>query len=114
VYYYGRGVEHDKEKGIFYWQNAAIQGHPEARHTLGNIEHHIGGHELAVQHYLISAKMGYIDSPDEIKEMFTKGLATKAQYAEALKGYQNALEGTKRQRAPSERKPRLNEIKHML
>ena len=43
---------------------------------------------------------------DQIKEMFTKGLATKAQYAEALKGYQNALEGTKRQRAPSERESR--------
>ena len=30
-----------------------------------------------------------------IKEMFTDGDATKAQYAEALKGYQDAVEETK-------------------
>ena len=30
-----------------------------------------------------------------IKELFKKGYATKSQYAEALKGYQNALEEMK-------------------
>ena len=44
---------------------------------------------------MISAKMGDQDSLNKIKDMFTKGLATKAQYAEALKGYQNASEETK-------------------
>ncbi|EJK74212.1 hypothetical protein THAOC_04122, partial [Thalassiosira oceanica] len=39
--------------------------------------------------------MGREESLNEIKEMFMQGHATKAQYAEALKGYQSALEETK-------------------
>ena len=50
---------------------------------------------MAFQHFIISAKMGHSDSLDVIKNMFMKGLATKVQYAEALKGYQNALEESK-------------------
>jgi len=39
--------------------------------------------------------MGLKDSLDEIKDLFAKGLATKAQYVEGLKGYQQALEEMK-------------------
>ncbi|EJK63666.1 hypothetical protein THAOC_15663 [Thalassiosira oceanica] len=39
--------------------------------------------------------MGDNDSIEMIKMMFTGGEATKAQYAEALKGYQDAVEETK-------------------
>ncbi|EJK45553.1 hypothetical protein THAOC_35828, partial [Thalassiosira oceanica] len=52
----------------------------------------IGNHGLAVQHWMISAKMGLELSLIEIKLMFMKGHATKAQHAEALRGYQTALE----------------------
>jgi len=62
---------------------------------LGLHEYTNGNHEVAVQHLMIPAKMGDADSLNEIKGMFMKGHATKAQYAEALKGYQNALEETK-------------------
>ena len=41
---------------------------------------------------MISAKMGYEDSLNGIKEMFKEGHATKTQYAEALRGYQVAAE----------------------
>ena len=51
--------------------------------------------DRAVRHFLISAKMGLKDSLDEIKDLFAKGLATKAQYMESLKGYQQALEEMK-------------------
>ena len=44
---------------------------------------------------MISAKMGLKMSLDTIKAMFIDGNATKAQYAEALKGYQNAVEEMK-------------------
>ena len=54
-----------------------------------------GNHGLAAQHYLISAKMGHEKSLQKIKAVFMKGHATKVQYAEALKGYQSASEGTK-------------------
>ncbi|EJK54005.1 hypothetical protein THAOC_26453 [Thalassiosira oceanica] len=82
-------------KGILLWQHSAMQGHPESRYLLGLHECHYGTHELAVQHLMISAKMGHEESLNEIKDMFMKGHATKAQYAEALKGYQNAWEETK-------------------
>ena len=39
--------------------------------------------------------MGNKLSLEMIKKMFISGEATKAQYAEALKGYQDAVEGMK-------------------
>ncbi|EJK57427.1 hypothetical protein THAOC_22531 [Thalassiosira oceanica] len=72
-----------------------MKGHVISRHSLGIIEFNNGNHELAVEHWMISAKMGYEDSLNEIKEMFTDGLATKAQYAEALRGYGDAVEEMK-------------------
>ncbi|EJK61266.1 hypothetical protein THAOC_18282 [Thalassiosira oceanica] len=95
MYFCGEGVEKDEARGIRHWQHAAIQGHPESRCLLGHFEDKSGNHELAVQHLLISAKMGLQKSLNEIKGMFMKGHATKAQYAEALNGYQDALEETK-------------------
>ena len=44
---------------------------------------------------MISAKMGHERSLEMIKEMFTGGDATKEQYAEALRGYQHAVEEMK-------------------
>ena len=44
---------------------------------------------------MISANMGHRESVDIIKEFFMIGDATKEQYTEALKGYQDAVEETK-------------------
>ena len=41
---------------------------------------------------MIAAKMGHEKSLNEVKEMFMDGDATKADYAEALRGYQSAAE----------------------
>ena len=54
-----------------------------------------GNYGGALRHLLISAKMGHKDSLDIIKKMFVKGHATKAQYAEGLKVYQDAMEEMK-------------------
>ncbi|EJK72853.1 hypothetical protein THAOC_05575, partial [Thalassiosira oceanica] len=94
-YYHGKDVEKDVARGIRHCQYAAMQGDPNSRHALGCHEYDNGNHELAVQHVMISAKMGHEGSLNFIKKMFMEGHATKAQYAEALKGYQNALEETK-------------------
>ena len=40
---------------------------------------------------MISAKMGDKGSVDNIKRAFMRGIATKEQYAESLKGYQDAV-----------------------
>jgi len=95
MFCYGDGVDQDDEKAIRHWQQAAIQGHPSSRFMLGCREYIHGNHGLAAQHYLISAKMGHEKSLQKIKAVFMKGHATKVQYAEALKGYQSASEGTK-------------------
>ena len=95
AYDLGEGVQQDKAKAVEFWTKAAIQGHVIARHNLGCLECQKGNHGCAVRHLLISAKMGYKDSLEEIKKAFMARVATKEQYAEALKGYQDAVEEMK-------------------
>ena len=92
----GDGVEEDKPRAIHHWQQAAMKGHVPSRYMLGAVERYENGNnELAVQHWVISAKMGCEHSLNDIKEMFQTGHATKAQYAEALMGYRDAVEEMK-------------------
>ncbi|EJK48389.1 hypothetical protein THAOC_32813 [Thalassiosira oceanica] len=95
LYFKGEGVEQDVARGIRHCQHAAIHGHPESRDNLGCYEYLDRNHDLAVRHWMISAKMGFEQSLNFIKKMVIEGDATTAQYAEALKGYQNALEESK-------------------
>ena len=94
-YYTGDGVEEDEPRGVHHWQQAAMEGHVLSRHGLGLVENKHGNYELAVQHWMISAKMGHEDSLNGIKNMFKIGQATKAQYAEALLVYRDAVEEMK-------------------
>ncbi|EJK77455.1 hypothetical protein THAOC_00713, partial [Thalassiosira oceanica] len=91
----GDGVQQDKAKAAQFWTKAALQGHVESRYSLGRIEGEKGNNDRAVRHFLISAKMGHEGSVETIKEAFKAGFATKEHYAEALKGYQDAVEETK-------------------
>ncbi|EJK54268.1 hypothetical protein THAOC_26124 [Thalassiosira oceanica] len=95
MYYTGEGVEEDKPRGVRLWQQAAMKGHVFSRHNLGIIEFKNGNCALAMQHLMISAKMGLEKSLNNIKKMFVRGQATKAQYAEALRGYGDAAEEMK-------------------
>ena len=90
-----RDVSQDKAKGVRCLESAAMQGCAKSRSKLGIVEYNNGNHDRAVRHFLISAKMGFNLSLDMIRDMFADGLANKAQYAEALKGYQDAVEETK-------------------
>ena len=94
-YYNGNGVGQDQAKGIGHWQHAAMKGDVDSRYSLGDAEYNKGNYHLALKHFLISAKIGDKPSLDGVKELFIDGVATKAQYAEALKGYQKAVEETK-------------------
>ena len=95
AHYYGKGVQQDMAKAVDFFKRAAMEGDAESRSNLGAIEEHEGNYDHAVRHYLISAKMGLKVSVEKIKQLFMGGLATKGQYAEALKGYQDALDETK-------------------
>ena len=91
----GDGIAQNVARGVSFYEKAAMMGHPEARHNLSSYEIRRGNYDRSVRHLLISAKMGYTLSLEEIKEFFRLGYATKAQYGEALKGYQDALEEMK-------------------
>ncbi|EJK77368.1 hypothetical protein THAOC_00802, partial [Thalassiosira oceanica] len=91
----GDGVKQDKAKAVAFYAKAAMQGHVDCRHNLGYFEGKKGNHDRAVRHWLISAKMGGEQSLELIKKFFRAGFATKEQYAEALKGYQDAVEEMK-------------------
>ena len=80
---------------MHYWQQAAMKGDVESRNNLGIVEFNNKNYELAVQHWMIAAKMGNEESLNDIKKMFMQGHATKAQYAEALRGYGDAVEEMK-------------------
>ncbi|EJK58631.1 hypothetical protein THAOC_21228 [Thalassiosira oceanica] len=95
LYYNGEGVQEDKAKGVDFWTKAAMQGHVSSRYKLGRDAGKKGNHDRAVRHCMISAKLGDEDSFEAIKKIFMAGLATKEQYAEALKGYQDAVEEMK-------------------
>ena len=95
AYERGNVVEKDEMKAAEFYTKAAIQGHVESRYNLGCIEAKKGNVNRAVRHWLISAKMGRKESVENIRRAFMGGAATKEQYAEALKGYQDAVEEMK-------------------
>ena len=95
VYIDGDAVQGDRAKAVELFTKAAMQGHVECRYNLGWLEGLVGNNDRAVKHLLISAKVGHKDSLGLIKEMFKAGHATKEQYTEALKGYQDAMEEMK-------------------
>ena len=92
LYDEGTDVEKDTAKAIRHYEAAVVKGDVLSRDNLGCIEIELGNHDLALEHFLIAAKLGSQQSLNNIKDLFVKGLATKAVYAEALRGYQNAVE----------------------
>ncbi|EJK72976.1 hypothetical protein THAOC_05433 [Thalassiosira oceanica] len=92
TYHEGTDVEKDTAKAVRHFEAAAMYGHVKARYNLGNMEFKAGKYDLALQHLLISAKLGCDESLSNVKRLFMAGLATKAAYAAALRGYQNAVE----------------------
>ncbi|EJK70646.1 hypothetical protein THAOC_07976 [Thalassiosira oceanica] len=92
LYLVGADVEKDTAKAIRHLEAAAVKGVVTARHNLGVVENNAGNYDLALQHYMIAAKMGDQDSLHNIKSMFMNGLVTKADYAEALRGQYSAAE----------------------
>ena len=95
AYYNGEGVEANKAKAVECYSKAAMQGHVESRYNLGCSEGMKENPDRAVRHWMVAAKMGHRESLEMIKKFFMAGAATKEQYAEALKGCQDAVEEMK-------------------
>jgi Flp pilus assembly protein TadD len=95
MYHLGHGVEKDKKKYVYHLEEAAIGGHPYARHNLGCFEAENGRFERAKKHFIIAANLGYNDSLKNVKILYADGLASKEDYADALRGYQAAVDAMK-------------------
>ena len=91
LYAEGIDVEKDTAKAFRHYEVAAMGGHVLARHNLGNTEYRAKNHDLALQHWMISAKLGHQQSLNAVKLLFMNGLATKPDYAAALRGHQHAI-----------------------
>ncbi|EJK50816.1 hypothetical protein THAOC_30082, partial [Thalassiosira oceanica] len=100
LYDEGTDVETDTAKAIRHYEAAAMCGHVYARHNLGHIDGMAGNRVIAQQHFLISAKLGSDDSLRMVKAAFMAGLATKADFASALRGHQNAVDEIRPQEDP--------------
>ena len=95
MYRTGHGVEKDEKKNIYHSEEAAIGGHPMARHNLGCFEGNNGRIERARKHFIIAANIGFRESLDNLRDLYAAGHASKEEYAGALRAYQAAVEATK-------------------
>jgi TPR repeat protein len=103
------GVEKDEKKRIYHLTEAAIGGHPDARHSLGIYEWKSGRFERARKHWIIAVNLGNQDSLSSLKRLYANGHARKEDYAGALRGYQAAVEAAKSaERETAERMIRMS------
>ena len=94
-YDHGRGVEVDEKKAEHYYELSAMAGDAQARYNLCINEEDAGNMDRALKHYMISARDGYANSLEMIKELYSDGHATKEDYTKALQLYQTYLEEIK-------------------
>ena len=95
LYHTGKGVEKDEKKVLYHTEQAAIGGHPFARHNLGCFEEKLGGRGRAAKHYIIASKLGFDDSLECVTKLYKDGVVTKDDFAAALRGHKAAIEATK-------------------
>ena len=92
AYFNARGVEMDEKKAIHYWELGAIAGNDRARHGLGLFEERSGNNGRALKHYMIAVRDGSDSSLKRIKRFYMNGIATKDDYAKALRSHQAYLD----------------------
>ena len=95
IYHTGDGVEKDENKNSFHLEEAAIRGHPEARHALALKEGAKGNFERTVKHFIIAANLGHDNSIQTLRKHYKDGLVSKDDLAAALRGHHAAVEATK-------------------
>ena len=95
LYRRGDGVEKDIGKEIHHLEEAAIGGHPDARHNLGVLESKNGNIERAVKHWIIAATQGGDESMKVLMKMFKDGFVSKEDLAATLRAHKAAVDATK-------------------
>ncbi len=106
IYSNGEGVEKDDDKTAYHWEEAAIGGHPYARHNLAIDEAKNGNAERTIKHFIIAANLGYDRSMQALLPMCKRGVITKEKYGATLLTHQAAINAAKSsQREAAERIP---------
>ena len=97
MYHRGLGVENDEGKTIHHLEEAAIGGHPTARHNLGAYEWDNNyDYERAVKHWVIAATQGRNDSIKALMRAYKDpGCVTHEGLAFALRAHKAAVDATK-------------------
>jgi tetratricopeptide (TPR) repeat protein len=95
MYCKGKGVDKDERKALYHWEEAAIGGHPVARHNLAAIEMKNGRPERAVKHFIIAANLGDDHSMKELWECYEKGYVSKDDLSVTLRAHHTAVNATK-------------------
>ena len=95
MYGSGKGVKKDEKKQIFFLEEAAIGGHPEARYKLGYHEWESKRKDRAVKHWIIAAHLGHSRSIEILKVCYKGGLVTKEDFAAALRAQHAAVSAMK-------------------
>eukprot|EP00984_Skeletonema_dohrnii_P018114 scaffold8372_cov88-Skeletonema_dohrnii-CCMP3373.AAC.5 len=95
MYNEGVGVERDEKKHLHHLEQAAIGGHPLARHNLGYVEWKSGRTERTVKHFIIAAKLGLDESLESLKKCYGMGFISKEDFAAALRGHQATVDAMK-------------------
>ena len=86
----------DEKKILFHLEEAAIAGHPDARHNLACYWARKGRFDKAVKHFIIAANLGYDESLIVLKHCYnTYGSVSKNDFAAALRAHQAAVDATK-------------------
>ena len=94
-YHEGQGVNVDKKKVLYHLEEAAICGHPLARHNLAMLEGRNGREDRGYKHMIIAANMGFDLSLACLKDEYKHGLVSNEVLASAIRGYQAAVNATK-------------------
>ena len=96
LYRDGEGVEKDKGKEIHHMEEAAIGGHPNARHNLGAHEWNNNDNaERAVKHFIIAATQGNDLSIKMLMDIFKCELISKEVLAATLRAHKAAVDASK-------------------
>ena len=95
LYLFGLGVEKDEKKQKHHLEQAAIGGHPGARHNLALLEGRNCQHNRAAKHWIIAAKLGCDESLEAVKNLCKDGCVSKEDFAATLRGHHAAIEATK-------------------
>ena len=95
AYFNGEGVARDEKKAKHYYELAAMRGDISGRHNLGCSEGRAGNIDMAVKHFMIAVECGDNESLKMIQQLYSRGHATRDDYAKALKAYQAYLKEIK-------------------